>query len=98
MNEYESEDDIENTEMGESNDTEGPSTSKANTGDIRNKGIDEEDEDLDEMIEDGEDGQIDEMEIDTWGLNDWRWRRWTDRWNGNRYMRFKWLKMEKMDR
>ena len=47
---------------------------------------------------DGEDGQIDEMEIDTWGLNDWRWRRWTDRWNGNRYMRFKWLKMEKMDR
>jgi len=22
------------------------------------------------MIEDGEDGQIDEMEIDTWGLND----------------------------
>ena len=65
MNEYESEDDIENTEMGESNDTEGPSTSKANTGDIRNKGIDEEDEDLDEMIEDGEDGQIDEMEIDT---------------------------------
>ena len=74
------------------------------------------------MIEDGEDGQIDEMEIDTWGLNDsdgedglidglidemeidmwglndWRWRRWTDRWNGNRYVRFKWLKMEKMDR
>ena len=51
------------------------------------------------MIEDGEDGQIDEMEIDTWGLND------SDGEDGlidemeiNRYVRFKWLKMEKMDR
>ena len=48
---------------------------------------------------DVEDGQIDEMEIDTWGLND------SDGEDGlideleiNRYVRFKWLKMEKMDR
>ena len=44
------------------------------------------------MIEDGEDGQIDEMEIDTWGLNDSDGEDGLIDENGNRYIRFKWFR------